>query len=27
MQNLLTGKVRLPEAFIAQFENTFEEIK
>jgi type I restriction enzyme S subunit len=26
MQNLLTGKVRLPEAFIAQFESSVEEI-
>jgi type I restriction enzyme S subunit len=26
MQNLLTGKVRLPQEFIAQFENSIEEM-
>lgn len=26
MQNLLTGKIRLPEKFIAQFESTIEEV-
>jgi type I restriction enzyme S subunit len=26
MQNLLTGKVRLPQEFIAQFEEAVEEV-